>query len=362
MTTHFEKLSTPIKSVKAYPTIQHQRSRFKSRGWSNLRLHSLWSAWSDGYFLSPEDRRKLDQVEAFDEWEEFALFASHYLLLHAKNYGEEITASSEISPCSEVPITEAPTAYKQLAGQHGLRRFGAAMVVDDALGKQSIMNCMGLGITTRLSSYDIYKPEGSSMNINVKAEGPSSRMCFTLTEMGHNKLLVGGRLSPSRAIKDCWLFRKDSYQWERTHDLPMPLYRHSACRLTGSLAALVIGGKHDATKVSDMTLVYHPDKGWLRCSVRGTTPLSPVFGAMLVCSERKQQDSPEFTGFLIGGMSEDGVIQTQLLAWRLVVHDDQVSYTRRSHSAGLLNINRLPQSPSRPPKLLGKKRPRRCLD
>lgn len=324
MTAHFEKLSTPIKSVKAYPTMQHQRLRFESRGWSNLRLHSLWSAWSDGYFLSPEDRRKLAQVEAFDEWEEFALFASHYLLLHARNYGEASAAAPEGFPCPEFPSTKAPTTYKQLTGQHGLRRFGASMVVDDAFGRQSIMHCMGLGSATRLSSYDIYKPEGSSLDINVKAEGPSSRMCYTLTDLGHSTLLIGGRLSPSRAIKDCWRFNKDSRQWERTWDLPVPLYRHSACRLAGSLAALVIGGKSNAIDVSDKILVYHPDKGWLRCSVQGSTQPKPVFGAMLICSDRKQQDPPLFTGFLIGGMSDDGVIQAQLLAWKLEFHDDQV--------------------------------------
>ncbi|ROW06585.1 hypothetical protein VMCG_04459 [Cytospora schulzeri] len=323
MTNHFEKLSTPIKSVKAYPTIQHQRSRFKSRGWSNLRLHSLWSAWSDEHFLSPEDRRKLDQVEPFDEWEEFALFASHYLLLHAKNYGEESAAASEQPPCPEFPSTDAPTVYKQLTGQHGLRRFGAAMVVDDAFGRHSIMNLMGLGSTTRLSSYDIYKPEGSSLDINVKAEGPSSRMCYTLTDLGYSTLLVGGRLSPSRANKDCWQFKKDSCQWERTWDLPVPLYRHSTCRLTGSSAALVVGGKPNAVDVSDLVLVYHPSKGWLRCSVQGSAEPNTVFGALLICSERKQEEPLIFTGFLIGGMSDDGVVKTQLLAWRLAIHDDQ---------------------------------------
>ena len=325
MTDHFDKLSTPIKSVKTYPTIQNQHSRFKSRGWSNLRLHSLWSAWSDEYFLSPEDRRRLDQVEAFDEWEEFALFASHYLLLHAKNYGEESAACPKSAHCSGIPTTEAPTAYKQLTGQRGLRRFGAAMVVEDAFGRQNIMNCMGLGSTTRLPSYDVYKAEDSSWSVDIQPEGPSSRMCYTLTDIGHGTLMVGGRLSPSRAIQDCWLFKKDSFQWEPTWALPVPLYRHSACRLAGSSAALVLGGKTSAANVSDMILVYHPGKGWMICSVQGLIQPKPVFGAVLICSESHPQDSPVFTGFLIGGMSDDGVVQTQILAWRLVIHDDQAS-------------------------------------
>ncbi|KUI73627.1 tRNA wybutosine-synthesizing protein 4 [Cytospora mali] len=323
MTDHFEKLSTPIKSVKAYPTIQHQHSRFGSRGWLNIQLNSLWSAWCDGYFLAPEDRRKLDEVEAFDEWEEFALFASHYMILHAKNYGEESAAFSSNYLYPKIPSTVVPTTYKQLIGHAGLRRFGAAVVLDDAFGRQTIMNCMGLGSTTRLPSYDLYKLEGSSADVNVKPEGPTSRMCYTFTDIGHSMLLVGGRLSPSRAIKDCWVFKRESSHWERTWDLPIPLYRHSACRLAGSFAALVVGGKSNATDISDKVLVYHPDRGWLRCSVQSSVQPKPVFGALLICSEREQQDPPVFIGFLIGGMPDDGTVQTQIMAWKLVFHDSQ---------------------------------------
>lgn len=161
-------------------------------------------------------------------------------------------------------------------------------------------------------------------------------MCYTLTDIGRGTLLVGGRSSPSRAIKDCWLFKKESCQWERTWDLPVPLYRHSTCRLSGSFASLVVGGKSSAADVSDMVLVYHPDKGWLRCTVQGSARPIPVFGAMLMCFDLEKQISPVFNGFLIGGMSNDGVVQTQLLAWRLVVDDNQVIYTYRSRPEAFL--------------------------
>lgn len=73
MTGHFEKLSTPIKSVTTYPTIPQQHARFRNRGWSKIRAQSLWSAWNDETFFSPDDRRKLDHIEPFDEWEVRAL-------------------------------------------------------------------------------------------------------------------------------------------------------------------------------------------------------------------------------------------------------------------------------------------------
>lgn len=320
----FNKLSTPIKSVADYPDVPTQCARFASRGWSNVQAQSLWSAWNDDRFLSADDRRKLDEVEPFDEWEEFCLFASHYVILHAANHGSKDLRPSSADGYPETPNIEATTSYKPLAGHYGLRRFGAAMIASDNLGRTSILNCMGLGPTTRLPSYDIYKLPGSGGNNSMKPTGPSCRMCHTTTDLGtHGVLLVGGRNSPSRPKNDCWLFRKNSHQWERVQDLPLPLYRHAVCRLSGSAVALLIGGKSDATAVSSAVMVFDPDNGWMTCKVNGSLTPRPVFGAMLTCSGREEEGMPTFHGFLIGGMS-DGIIQDQTLAWDLVLSDHEV--------------------------------------
>ncbi|KAJ0125523.1 leucine carboxyl methyltransferase [Diaporthe amygdali] len=303
MMDHFNKLSTPIK------------------GWSSVRAQSLWSAWNDNYFLSMDDRQKLDEIEPFDEWEEFCLFASHYLILHAANYGKKGTSSCLPDTSSDIPSAESSTTYKPLTGQQGLRRFGAAMLASDAFGRASILNFMGLGHTTRVPSYDIYKLHGSGGDIKVNPEGPPSRMCHSLTNLGiHGTLLVGGRNSPSRAKNDCWLFKKDSHHWERIQDLPIPLYRHAVCSLSGSSVVLLIGGKSEATGVSSAVMVFNPDKGWQECEVHGSLIPTSVFGAMLTCSGREQENILIFHGFLIGGIS-DGIIQNQILAWDLLLHD-----------------------------------------
>ena len=317
----------------AYPDVSTQCARFVSRGWSNVQAQSLWSAWNDDRFMSADDRRKLDEVEPFDEWEEFCLFASHYLILHAANHGKEAAVPRSPEGFPETLSIEATTTYKPLTGHYGLRRFGAAMIVTDTLGRTSILNCMGLGHTTRLPSYDVYKLQGSGGDIRVKLTGPSSRMCYSMTDLGtRGTLLVGGRNSPSRAKNDCWLFSKDSHQWERARDLPVPLYRHAVCRLSGSAVALLIGGKSGATAVSSAVLVFDPEKGWLTCEVHGSLIPRPVFGAMLTCSGREQESMPIFHGFLIGGIS-DGVIQNQILAWNLVLTDHEVGGTWQKFAA-----------------------------
>lgn len=287
-------------------------------------VQSLWSAWADDFFLSAQDRRKLDQVEPFDDWEEFALFADHYFILHAKNYGGIDEASMPIAvTCSETPSLEVSMCYKQCPGQHGTRRFGAPMLVNDALGNEFIVNCMGLGANARLSSYDVHVPSGGHGHIDLQPEGPSSRMCHTLTDLGHHGfLLVGGRSSPSQPMNDCWLFKKDALRWERTWDLPIPLYRHSICRMGESSLALLVGGKSRSCTVSSMAFIYHPEKGWLECEVQGSIRPGPVFGAILASSGCDLRGGSDFHGLLSGGISDDGLINSQILLWKVDVEID----------------------------------------
>lgn len=323
MLQHFDKLSCPIKSVSTYSTMTQQCERFRNRGWSGIEAQSLWSAWSGNSFLTPSDRRKLDQIEPFDEHEEFALFASHYLLLHARSFGDNNMPSD--APVSRPPVRDIETTHSRLTAQHGLRRFGAAMVVKDPFGTGSIINCLGLGNNTRLSSYDVYTRGGAS-HMHIKPRGgPPSRVCSTLTDFGHGVLLAGGRLSPTKPMNDCWVFKKDIKIWERTHDLPAPLYRHSACRLGDSSLILILGGRSGATGVSDLVTVYHPDDGWLRCNI-GTSVLPKlVFGATLACFGRKPGSQLAFGGFFVGGLSDDGIIDRRACTWTLVFEDNKVS-------------------------------------
>lgn len=321
MCQHFDKLSCPIKSVATYQTIPQQRERFGSRGWVNVEAQSLWSAWNGLSFLTSTDRQRLEQVEPFDEHEEFALFASHYLLLHARSYGNTATFSDE--PTSQTLTREVEATFTKLPGQHGLRRFGAAMTVKDHFGNESIINCLGVGNNHRLSSYDVYCRGPSHFHIApTGGPQPASRMCATITDLDHRALLVGGRSSPAKPMSDCWIFNKDVRKWERTYNLPIPLYRHSACRLSDSSLVLVLGGRSgEDGRVSQEILVYHPDEGWLECTVQGPTQPKVVFGAVLTCSGTRSGSRSVFGGYLTGGHSGNGVDE-KVQSWTLSFNDD----------------------------------------
>lgn len=347
MLSHFDKLSTPLKSVHRYQTLESQKERFVSRGWLSVDAWSLWQAWGHSTFLSSTDRRKLDEVEPFDEWEEFALFASHYCVINASNYTTHGHESTPTSGGKSTPSTsgelraramaagnvKSPCSFKENPGSKGQRRFGAAMQMQNRWGQPCLANVMGLGASSRLSTSDVYHWQNvpfdkQGLTPTLEA-GPSSRMCHTITTLGATgELLVGGRTSPANALKDCWLFMKGENRWKRTHDLPVPLYRHSIVRLGDTSLALLIGGKTGPATIFDGCLLFCPERGWLNVEIKGfdkgmrtnSVVYNPVFGATLVEDHNfhtDRQGAIRRLGYLAGGISSDGLVADQILHWTI---------------------------------------------
>ncbi|KAK0706605.1 hypothetical protein B0T26DRAFT_743819 [Lasiosphaeria miniovina] len=342
MLQHFDKLNTPPKSVRAYPSVADQQHRFSSRGWSTaVRVWTLWQAWADDTFLSPADRAALDQVEPFDEWEELALFASHYCLVHAKVVsGGGSAAATEATPMppppssASVPVQSVALQFDACAGQRGQRRFGTAMLLSSQDNSSStspvVLNVMGLGAKSRLQSCDVFGQAGHGDNNGALAAreftlgegGPASRMCHSLTDLGggHGVLLAGGRAGPSSPFKDCWVFQQSASAsggaWKRTHDLPTPLHRHSVTALGATGMALLAGGRGEADALADC-LLYRPQTGWVVCEILGHDRPATVYGAML-CALTGGETNPNarFSGVYAGGL-RDGVVADQIFHWEL---------------------------------------------
>lgn len=324
MLKHFNKLNTSLKSVDQYPTVDSQRSRFEKRGWNSVNVWDLWEAWNSEVFLTSAERAALDDVEPFDEWEEFILFARHYIVLHATSYRRSDKAEEHNTRASP-PATHVQA---QMATARSLgapkRRFGAPFITSSPEGGQYLVHTLGMGVKSRLDSCDIYSIQESSLHLEMSPTGPSARLCHTTTDLGKcGLLLVGGRASPSKAFNDCWVLKKDSNNWERTFDLPVPLFRHSTVHLPGSSLALVFGGKTGPSSISSNYFVFHPVKGWLKCAVSGVTPKA-TFGAFALTSASPSIKCGHFEGLWAGGIGDDGKINNQAYFWTVDVTADEV--------------------------------------
>ncbi|KAJ3498723.1 hypothetical protein NLG97_g894 [Lecanicillium saksenae] len=328
MLKHFDKLKTPPRSVGQYPTVADQRERFMTRGWSSVQIWDLWDAWCCGEFVNAQEREALDDVEPFDEWEEFMLFARHYFVLHASASGNVSemhctinAAKAETPPCAEVDM------HLTTISGSSKRRFGASATLQDAAGQSFGLNMMGLGSNAREDTLDVYSLDGRAGSPpTLPLTGPSPRMCFTVTDLGsYGTLLAGGRASPATAFSDCWILRNDTERsWQSTWKLPISLYRHSALRLTGTSLVLVAGGKTGPSQISGDYFVFNPEKGWLQCQVAGDVP-TPSFGSIL-CNWSKKASDCKYGGLLFGGIERTGLVVEEKYEWTLDISGEQAIF------------------------------------
>lgn len=341
MLAHFEKLRTPLRAIGR---MDQMKARFAAAGFpdAGVDIRSLWELWSDPTFLSAEQRRALDRVEPFDEWEEFALFGSHYFLLVAEkepgqdystkaNRGNRVTlfagssrrASiiSSMSNMNDIPQyhfgPEDTLQTHELLEPHNFRRYAAILGpvnLEDQFDSVGLHG--GLGTQERLDSANTYSRTDNSPTI----EGPPLRtglMCHCITSLGStsNCVLTGGRTSPDKASAECWL-RLDG-KWKRVQNLPSGRYRHCAVPLVlpteprPAHTLLVFGGKTSEGHVLDEWLIWTGETGWQQVRVVGETPPAR-FGACMITDSREG-----VSGVLVGGMTSAGRVLNDFWYWSL---------------------------------------------
>ena len=324
MIRHFDNLHTPLRSTNQYPKLSSQENRFLGAGWHSVQVHSLWQLWSDPSFLTAEQRLALNDVEPFDEWEDFTLFASHYFLLEASNraMSENVGRRNYASKWAEnhTGLTSFSLRGVPTDDSRVRRRFGATLHISPA----AIGHHGGLGSQHRINTTEIYKIDDIPHDSGALPPNTiEARMCHTITDLGSGaSMLVGGRTSPDHALSDCWLSR--SHTWERIDDLPSPLYRHSATNVTvhGVETVLIFGGRTNSKEALNRWLLWDSN-GWTTVSTNGEL-ISPRFGAAMASTSPTK-------GILFGGMGVDGTICQDMWHW-------EICSTEPSPSISLLSI------------------------
>ena len=315
MIKHFVKLHSPLKSAVHYPRLEDQQNRYSSNGWPEVKVESLWSIWNNNSnLITPEERQSLDQLEPFDEWEDFILYAAHYFLLIASNEAPQITGaqhkslqddSTVLSPSPSILLGTARSDHA--ATENGRRRLGAGY----AASAVQLVHHGGFGPSGRLRSADsIVDPSADARdrfvvpNFHVSLQHEMS--CHTITRLASGShLLVGGRLSPDVAFAHCYL--ESSGSWKRVDDMPEGRYRHTA--VPWGDGALVMGGKTDSVNFANDWLHWEHDKGWSTVNFIGDIP-SPRFGACACLLDPAfiQNAATQRSGILTGGVGANGSI------------------------------------------------------
>lgn len=318
MLTHFIKLRSPLQAALQYQSLDYQEERFLGHGWSHVEASSLWDVWSADDMISPELRGQLDTIEPFDEWEEFALFASHYFLLLARNDGEGVDGLYKkqknedcVSLNSEEEPLELTSNFDPFDRQQRFRRHGVSSFIDNL----SLVRHGGIGAQGRLSNHDeIVKAvnEDEAKSGQRTCRMPTKELVgHTLTELCNGDLLlVGGRASPERASRGCYLLHDGNYS--PAEDLPFGLYRHAAVPLQSGV--LVYGGKRTSSHISNQWLFWRPGHGWQALDVSGDSA-DCRFGHSMVTFNNQGVEGPENPTqcFISGGLGSEGRILSDLM-------------------------------------------------
>ena len=301
---------------------------------------------------------RLSLANNITQWEDLALFASHYLLLTASTENFPRRYSSIIVQPSDGQ-TDAATELKQPLSRsqapdldrlviHGLqasrgplvqsfenksgfrplqsRRFGAIF-----RSQESIFSIHGgyvdgagedAGRTNTTVSFSDRTDRKMTAKPPPRTIGP--RMCHTITTLNADCdcILIGGRTSPSVPFADCWL--RSQNKWEQVESLPLPLYRHSVTRVEApecGHGVLLFGGRTLENQTSNRWFFWQKGKGWSEI-FRANVSLKPRFAASIAAIPGSRN-----LGLLVGGIGEDGVVIPESFFWRLENTSDGLQIT-----------------------------------
>ena len=342
MLNHFNKIQTPLKSIGHYSSKKSQCLRFHSKGWSTVEFESLWKIWQSEDCTSTQLRREVDNIELFDEWEEFALFACHYFVLVASNPSN---AKSPYFANSELPSeTDQKVMSNHSLGQieasssdvptnqnGGCRRFAATIDMGHVVGVHG-----GIGKQKRETSLDIYT-SNDSQHSGVNGPPLSQGLaCHTITKFNDSQfLLVGGRTSPGKVNIDTWYY--DGKTWSMTDLLVPGRFRHCAVAVSGEARTgksencrdegiLVFGGRASDGTILDEWAIWQMGRGWCRLKVFSKENISslPRFGACMF------RDNDKNSGWLFGGIGTDRLVQSDVWHWTLDENYNSVNLVLQS--------------------------------
>lgn len=296
MLNHFNHLGTPLHSVLKYPTKEHQRLRFKSRGWESVGVENLYEFWKN--HVTTDEKEFVSSVEDFDELEEFIIFCQHYFILHASTkqgsvLGISYTPSPDHLKCGSIIKLKATKAASS-----SQRRFAAGC----ARNESDVIYHGGLH-TTRLNTLGAISTASDHAFTEYHNNSVQPRMCHTLTSLSNgSQLLVAGRQNPGKPLSDCWIF-EDSH-WREVQPLPFPRYRHSAV-VIGHDEVLVYGGC--TTNEKSSFILWNSTTGWNYLA----SDLESRSSAALVWDEDHK------IGYLIGGKGNGHEIERDCISFQI---------------------------------------------
>ncbi|XP_037358227.1 tRNA wybutosine-synthesizing protein 4 [Talpa occidentalis] len=298
MQQHFRQLNSPLHGLDRFPDVEAQQHRFLQAGWTTCTAMDLNKFYS--CFLSAEERQRVENLEPFDEFEEWHLKCSHYFILAASR-GDTLSQTLVFPPTEVFPgVDPAPPsgvfpASLVTSDSQGpnLKRYGHASV---HLRPGVILSTGGFGEEEgrhcRVSKFHLLSRSCEWKSNHICHWGTGNqwdgRLYHTMTRLSDTHVLVlGGRLSPvtpALPILQLCFYKSEGNSTEDLNvtvtntgpeDSTLSCWRHSTTEVSyeSQKYLFVYGGRSVVKPVqSDWHFLHVGTMTWVRIPVEGEAP------------------------------------------------------------------------------------------
>lgn len=307
MLKHFRKNGSPLHAVSTYPSPVAQSERLAALGWKFDNCDSMDLLDYYNFCISRDEHARVLALEVFDEFEEFFLKCSHYVISTASN-SQRSGRFCKLNHLFKPIRTTASTT-----NDHGLKISATWQPPIDADFKRwshrtvQLSNhivCFGgfgpvAGRQKRTNDLNIFEWDGVEQIVHQKdwgvldGEPPSARLDCSIVctepeewSLASEQLLIvfGGRQAPQKPLDDLHVFNVSLGKWihvdfncDSAANTPSPRWRHTSSVVqikrghvettTTSLthAMLVIGGRNTSSVVDDQGCIpalVLDERGW----------------------------------------------------------------------------------------------------
>ncbi|KRX75528.1 putative ATP-dependent Clp protease proteolytic subunit, mitochondrial [Trichinella sp. T6] len=295
MCEHFANVGSPLLSIDQYPDASSGIDRLNSLGWENVTVYSLSSIYYCS--LSEQERKRISELEEFDEYEMWHLKCSHYVIVVGSTVSFFLHKYNKLFPISAMPLDVLENSFfyrlKSVFGEssympaevgQGFRMQVKAHVAHVAKQADEIkrvgLRCIPMGENVILiggwgaSASGKHKRLANVCYWNVREDvvsvvekkvtnfdpsdgrDPAERMFHSVTAVEDGQfVLFGGRASPYNPMMDSWLceitqtkmLKMEPVKIEKSKFRPVPRarYRHAACCIDnyfGRCVVFICGG------------------------------------------------------------------------------------------------------------------------